>query len=61
MIQKFIHAKMTDINIGISLEVGDVYVCACMLSCFSPVQLCVTLWTVARQAPPSMEFSKQRC
>ena len=26
---------------------------------FSPVRLFVTPWTVAYQAPPSMEFSKQ--
>src|SRR5574339_157875 len=31
----------------------------CMLSCFSPVQLFATLWTVARQAPLSMGFSRQ--
>ena len=31
----------------------------CMLSRFSRVQLFVTLWTVARQAPLSMEFSRQ--
>ena len=31
----------------------------CVLSCFSWVQLFVTLWTVARQAPLSMEFSRQ--
>ena len=30
-----------------------------MLSCFSRVQLCWTLWTVAYQAPVSMGFSKQ--
>ena len=30
-----------------------------MLSCFSPVQLFATLWTVARQAPLSMGFSRQ--
>ena len=30
-----------------------------MLSHFSRVQLCVTLWTAAHQAPPSMGFSKQ--
>ena len=30
-----------------------------MLNCFSHVQLCVTPWTVARQAPLSMGFSKQ--
>ena len=30
-----------------------------MLSCFSPVQLFVTLWTVAHQSPLSMGFSRQ--
>ena len=33
---------------------------ACVLSRFSPVQLCVTLWTVACQDPPSLGFSKQK-
>ena len=32
---------------------------ACMLSCFSCVQLYVTLWTLALQVPLSMGFSKQ--
>ena len=32
---------------------------ACMLSCFTCVQLCATLWTAACQAPLSMEFSRQ--
>ena len=31
----------------------------CVLSRFSPVRLFVTLWTVAHQAPVSMEFSRQ--
>ena len=31
----------------------------CMLGCFSCVRLFVTLWTVARQAPLSIEFSRQ--
>ena len=31
-----------------------------MLSCFSRVQLFVTLWTVACQAPLSMGFSRQK-
>ena len=31
----------------------------CMLSCFSRVWLFVTPWTVAHQAPLSMEFSRQ--
>ena len=30
-----------------------------LLSCFSRVQLCVTPWTAAHQAPPSMGFSRQ--
>ena len=33
--------------------------CACMLSCFSHVWLCVTPWTVTRQAPMSMGFFRQ--
>ena len=36
-----------------------VNVCVCVLSCFSHVQLFVTLWTVARQAPLAMGFSRQ--
>ena len=40
-----------------------VYVCVCMhictLSHFSHVQLFVTLWTVAHQAPLSVGFSRQ--
>ena len=31
----------------------------CVLSCFSQVQLFVTLWTLACQAPLSMGFSRQ--
>ena len=31
----------------------------CMLSCFSRVWLCATLWTVVGQAPLSMGFSRQ--
>ena len=33
--------------------------CVCVLSRFSHVQLSVTIWTVAHQAPLSMEFSRQ--
>ena len=39
--------------------VSWVYVCACALSRFSCVQLFVTLWTVAHQAPLPMGFSRQ--
>ena len=33
--------------------------CACVLSHFSPIQLSAIPWTVARQAPLSMGFSRQ--
>ena len=33
--------------------------CMCMLNHFTPVQLFGTLWTIARQAPLSMGFSRQ--
>ena len=36
-----------------------VCVCARLPSCFSHVQLFVTLWTVAFQAPRSLAFSRQ--
>ena len=35
-------------------------VCTCVLSCFTCVQLFVTLWTVACQAPLSVGFSRQQ-
>ena len=31
-----------------------------MLSCFSHIQLCAALWTVAHQASLSIRFSRQR-
>ena len=34
-------------------------VCACVLSCFTCVQLFATPWTIARQAPLSTGFSRQ--
>ena len=37
------------------------WLCHCKLSCFSRVRLFATLWTVARQAPLSMGFSRQEC
>ena len=33
--------------------------CVCVLGCFGHVRLFVTLWTVDRQAPLSMGFSRQ--
>ena len=35
--------------------------CACLLNRFSHVQLFVTPWTIAAQAPLSMGFSRQKC
>ena len=35
------------------------YILLLLLSCFSHVQLLVTLWIVARQSPLSMGFSRQ--
>ena len=39
----------------------NVCVCVCVCACcrFSRVRLCATLWTVAGQAPLSVEFSRQ--
>ena len=36
-----------------------VYLCYAVLSCFSCVQLLLTLWTAALQAPLTMDFSRQ--
>ena len=36
-----------------------VCVCVCVLSRFSHVQLFVTIWTIARQAPLFMGFPRQ--
>ena len=39
---------------------GEVqFTCCAVLSCFSCVWLCATLWTIAHQAPLSMGFSRQ--
>ena len=37
----------------------NIWNCVCVLSCFSSVQLCATLQTVACQIPLSVEFSRQ--
>ena len=43
-----------------ALPAPENQLCTCMCAqSFSPVQLFVTPWTVARQAPQSMEFSRQ--
>ena len=44
---------------GNSINRMCVGVHACVLSCFSHAGLFVIPWTIARQAPLSMEFSRQ--
>ena len=46
------HSNMDESIVGMSV---------CVLSCFSHIQLYVTLWTIACQAPLSMGFSRQEC
>ena len=41
------------------MTLGQTVLHVCMLSRCSRVQLCVTSWTVAHQAPPSMGFSSK--
>ena len=44
------------------IYISSVCVCVCVCVCvqsFGPVQLFATPWTVADQAPPSMEFFRQ--
>ena len=41
------------------LSFGLISYIMCLLSRFSSVWLLVTLWTIAHQAPLSMEFSRQ--
>ena len=43
----------------ISLSIWGFLYCVCVLSHFSRVLLCATPWTVARQAPLSVGFSRQ--
>ena len=44
---------------GVEQSDSVLYIYACVLSHFSHVQLSVTLWTVAHQAPLSKGFSRQ--
>ena len=55
-----IHSSKKRETTCLSVE-GCVYVCVCarVLSPFSHVRLCVTLWTVACQAPLYMGFSRR--
>ena len=51
---------ITSSNTHIDDSILCVWVCVCVRSCFSHVQLFVTLWIIARQAPLSMGFSRQQ-
>ena len=44
---------------GIQQSDSVIRMCACMLSCFSLVRLCVTLWTITHQGPLFIGFSRQ--
>ena len=51
--------KIRDNTTGEDVEKrGPLCTVACVLNCFSRVQLFATLWTVALQSPPSMGFSR---
>ena len=46
---------------GIQQSDSVIHMCACMLSCFSLVRLCATLWTITHQGPLFIGFSRQDC
>ena len=49
-----------EVGVGERLTKEGTYVCACVLSHFSHVQLFVTLWTAACQVPLSMGILQAR-
>lgn len=53
----FVRCWLTSVNL--SFPFSKAGACACELSCFSRVQLCVAPCTVARKAPLSTGFSGQ--
>ena len=59
----WLHSVWHSLDSSASLQMTQVcsflWLLACMLSHFSHVWLCVTLWTIACQAPLSMGFSRQ--
>ena len=60
MDQEFGISKRKLLHIGwINNKILPYSTCVCVLSHFSCVRLCATLWTIACQAPLSMGFSKQ--
>ena len=54
----YIFLPLSDLLHSVWLPLGP-SVHVCMLSHFSPAQHFVTLWTVPRQAPPSVGFSRE--
>ena len=57
---KHVHTETrTQMSIAVLFMIAKMWKHACMSSCFSCVQLFVTLWTVACQAPLPMGFSRQ--
>ena len=46
------------LGLGFHIREEKYAIRACLLTHFSSVRLCATLWTVASQAPLSMEFSR---
>ena len=51
---------LSPINIILEVRASTYqFVCACVLSCFSCIQLFATIWSVAHQAPLFMGFSRQ--
>ena len=55
-----LYIQQVSVRTPCSLSTQPNCVHACVLSCFSRVQLFVMLWTVAHEAPLSMEFSRQK-
>ena len=53
------HHNLYEAMLALKLRPPMLCLRACVLSSFSHDQLFATLWTVARQAPLSMGFSKQ--
>ena len=49
----------TEVDVFLEVPALSVIQRVCMISHFSRVQLFVTPWTVARQAPLSVDFSRQ--
>ena len=53
------HVFNSSAEVSLSMLCLPKDMCVCMLSHFSRVWLCVTLWTAGHQVPLSMEFSRQ--